>query len=193
MNTTQSWCLDTVTGWGESLRIRSRRGPTSKRQARAAGGRIFHHAGLAFCCRSRLGSNVRPHNPLPVAGSAPRTANAKNSAGSALPLREHNSQKPVLARTALANVRDGCSRLGFHVCASRLLAGAFRLLASVSSWNHRPSMVSPSFSGVQGGGMVSASAAPATARFGGLKMAALWPVMNQLALGWVRPNPILLV
>ena len=45
------WCLTP----------RSRRGPTSKRQARAAGGRIFHRAGLAFCCRSRLSSNVRPH------------------------------------------------------------------------------------------------------------------------------------
>ena len=45
------WCLTR----------RSRRGPTSKRQARAAGGRIFHRAGLAFCCRSRLSSNVRPH------------------------------------------------------------------------------------------------------------------------------------
>ena len=99
------------------------------------------------------------------------------------------AQKPVLARTALANVRAGCSSLGFHVCASWQLAGASRLLASVSSWNHRPSMVSPSFSGVQGSGMVSASAAQATARLGGLKMAALWPVMNQVALGRVRPNP----
>ena len=100
------------------------------------------------------------------------------------------AQKPVLARAALADVRAGCSRLGFHVCASRQLSGAFRLLASISSSNHRPSMVSPSFSGVQGGGIVSASAAPVTARFGGLKMAALWPVMNQVALGRVRPNPL---
>ena len=46
------WCLTP----------RSRRGPTSKHQARAAGGRIFHRAGLAFCCRPRLSSNVRPHN-----------------------------------------------------------------------------------------------------------------------------------
>ena len=112
------------------------------------------------------------------------------------------AQKPVLPRTALANVRAACSRLCFHVCASRLLDGAFRLLASVSSWafrllasvsswNHRPSMVSPSFSWVQGGGMVNASATPATARFGGMKLAALWPLMNQLALGRVRPNPSL--
>ena len=41
------------------LTPRSRRGPTSKRQARAVGWRIFHRAGLAFCCRSRLSSNVR--------------------------------------------------------------------------------------------------------------------------------------
>ena len=99
------------------------------------------------------------------------------------------AQRPVLARTALADVRAGCSRFGFHVCASQQLPGAFRLLASVSSWNHRPSMVSPSFSSVQGGGMVSTSAAPSTARFGGLNVEALWPVMNQLALGRVRPNP----
>ena len=43
------------------LTPRSRRGPTSKRQARAAGGRIFHRAGLAFCCWPRLSSNVRQH------------------------------------------------------------------------------------------------------------------------------------
>ena len=43
------------------LTPRSRRGPTSTRQARAVGWRIFHHAGLAICCQSRLSSNVRPH------------------------------------------------------------------------------------------------------------------------------------
>ena len=43
------------------LTPRSRRGPTSKRQARAVGWRIFHRTGLAFCCRSRLSSNVRHH------------------------------------------------------------------------------------------------------------------------------------
>ena len=29
------------------------------------GWRIFHHAGLAFCCRSRLSSNVRHHKDTP--------------------------------------------------------------------------------------------------------------------------------
>ena len=43
------------------LTTRSRRGPTSKRQARAAAQAIIRSAGLAFCCRSRLSSNVRPH------------------------------------------------------------------------------------------------------------------------------------
>ena len=153
------------------------------------GGRIFHRAGLAFCCRSRLSSNVRPHTnrfrwlaqhrKQPI----PRTVKIQLSRSG-----NPTAQKPALARTVLAEVRAS-SRLGFHVFASRQLAGAVRLLASVSSWNHRPSMVSPSFSSVQGGGMVSTSAAPATARFGGLKMAALWPVMIQLALGRVRPNP----
>ena len=153
---------------------------------------IFARPGLASCRCRPLSSNVRPHTnryrwlaqhreqPMP------RTVHVQLSR-----FGNTTAQKPVLPRTALANVRAGCSRLCFHACASRLLAGAFRLLASVSSWNHRPSMVSPSFSGVQGGRMVSASAAPAPARFGGLKMAALWPVMNQLALGRVRPNPSL--
>ena len=52
------------------LTPRSRRGPTSKRQARAVGWRNFHHAGLAFCCRSRLSSNVRPRMPT-LTGSPP--------------------------------------------------------------------------------------------------------------------------
>ena len=62
------------------LTPRSRRGPTSKRQARAVGWRIFHHAGLAFCCRSRLSSNVRHHTTKPVAspaGSAARSAESQ--------------------------------------------------------------------------------------------------------------------
>ena len=32
---------------------------------RAVGWRIFHRAGLAFCCRSRLSSNVRRHRAAP--------------------------------------------------------------------------------------------------------------------------------
>ena len=44
------------------LTPRSRRGPTSKRQAREAAQAIIRIAGLAFCCRSHLSSNVRPHN-----------------------------------------------------------------------------------------------------------------------------------
>ena len=67
------WCLTP----------RSRRGPTSKRQARAVGWRIFHHAGLAFCCWSRLSSNVRHHkNHLlrPACSvQSPRTHAAKSS------------------------------------------------------------------------------------------------------------------
>ena len=45
------WCLTP----------RSRRGPTSKHQAREAAQAIIRIAGLAFCCRSRLSSNVRHH------------------------------------------------------------------------------------------------------------------------------------
>ena len=48
------------------LTPRSRRGPTSKRQARAAGWRIFHRTGLAFRCRSRLSSNVRQRRKCPA-------------------------------------------------------------------------------------------------------------------------------
>ena len=173
------------------LTPRSRRGPTAGHQGPVGGTRyIFANRALASCRWSRLSSNVRPHTnryrwlaqhrEQPV----PRTVQVQLSR-----FGNVTAKTPVLARTALANVRAGSPSLGFYMCASRQLAGAVRLLASVSSWNHRPSMVSPSFSGVQGGGIVSASAAPATARFGGLKMAALWPVMNQFALGRVRPNP----
>ena len=45
------WCLTP----------RSRLGPTSKHQAREAAQAIIRIAGLAFCCRSRLSSNVRRH------------------------------------------------------------------------------------------------------------------------------------
>ena len=174
------------------LTPRSSRAPTACHAGPASGTRyIFAVRARASHRWCRLNSNVRPHTnryrwlaqhreqPMP------RTVQVQN-----FRFGNATTQRPVLARTALGNVRAGCSRLGFHVCASRQLAGAFRPRASVSSWNHRPSMVSPSFSGVQGGGIVSASAAPVTARFGGLKMAALWPVMNQVALGRVRPNPL---
>ena len=141
-------------------------------------------------CRCRLNSNVRPHtNRYRWLAQHREQSMPKTVQVQLFRLGNATAQTFVLACAALANIRAGCSRLGFHVCASRQLAGAFRLLAPVSSWNHRPSMVSPSFSSVQGGGMVSTLAVPATARFGGLKMAALWPVMNQAALGRVRPNP----
>ena len=67
------------------LTPRSRRGPTSKPQARAVGGRIFHRAGLAFCCRPRLSSNVRHHKTKPVAspaGSAAHSAEDQTAANS---------------------------------------------------------------------------------------------------------------
>ena len=70
------------------LTPRSRRGPTSKRQARAVGGRIFHCAGLAFCCRSRLSSNVRQHTGHAVA------APAVSAAQSAVSLNSHDAAKP---------------------------------------------------------------------------------------------------
>ena len=38
------------------------------------GWRIFHHAGLAFCCRSRLSSNVRPRNGAMVAARSATNA-----------------------------------------------------------------------------------------------------------------------
>ena len=151
---------------------------------------ILSARALASCRRRPLSSNVRPHTnryrwlaqhreqPMP------RTVQVQLSRSG-----NTTAPKPVLGSTALANARACGSRLGFHVCASRQLARAFRLPASVSSWNHRPSMVSPSFSSVQGGGTVSTSAAAAPASLGGFKVATLWPVMSQLALGRVRPNP----
>ena len=71
---------------------RSRRGPTSKRQARAVGWRIFHHAGLAFCCRSRLSSNVRQHKTRPVASPA---GSAARSAESQAATARHSREQPA--------------------------------------------------------------------------------------------------
>ena len=55
-------------GWASSakrcLTPPSSRAPTAKRQARAAVQRIICSAGLAFYCRCRLMSNVRPHNSV---------------------------------------------------------------------------------------------------------------------------------
>ena len=48
---------------GRGLTLRSRRGPTASRQARATGrGYIIRGPGLASYRRSRLNSNVRPRN-----------------------------------------------------------------------------------------------------------------------------------
>ena len=57
----RTFCWSTARSILWCLTFELRRGPTSKRQARAVGGRIFHRTGLAFCCRSRLSSNVRHH------------------------------------------------------------------------------------------------------------------------------------
>jgi len=51
-------------GTERGLTPRSRRGPTASHQARATGTQyIIRGPGLAACRRSRLNSNVRPHNP----------------------------------------------------------------------------------------------------------------------------------
>ena len=172
------------------LTPRSRRGPTSKRQARKVGWRIFHHAGLAFCCRSRLSSNVRPHTnryrwptqhreqPMPKTMEVPLSRFGHTTA-----------QRPLLGRTGRLDEEHRCSSLGFQLGASRQLAGAFCLLASVSSLSHRPRKVLPSFSSEQGGETVSASAAPAMVRSGGLNKASSCSVMSAIALAPVRPNP----
>ena len=65
------------------LTPRSRRGPTSKPQARAVGWRILHRAGLAFCCRSRLSSNVRPQHTSLAKSVALRMHRFRASANSA--------------------------------------------------------------------------------------------------------------
>ena len=99
------------------------------------------------------------------------------------------SQEPLLGRTECLNKGHRGSSLGFHVCASRQLVGAFRLFASVSSLNHRPRKVALLFSSVLGGGTVNASAARAMARFGSLNKASSGSVMSAIALAPVRPNP----
>ena len=74
------------------LTPRSRRGPTSKPQARAVGWRILHRAGLAFCCRSRLSSNVRHHKKRPVASPA---ESAARSAGNKAATARHSREQPA--------------------------------------------------------------------------------------------------
>ena len=59
--------------------------------------RIFHCAGLAFCCRSRLSSNVRHHKMKSVAspaGSAARSA--ETQAATARHSREQPSPSPLV-------------------------------------------------------------------------------------------------
>ena len=56
------------------------------------GWRIFHHAGLAFCCRSRLSSNVRQHKTRPVASPA---GSAARSAESQAATVRHSREQPA--------------------------------------------------------------------------------------------------
>ena len=76
------------------LTPRSRRGPTSKRQAREAAQAIIRIAGLAFCCRSRLSSNVRHHNMKSVA--SPARSAARSAESQAATVRHSREQSAPL-------------------------------------------------------------------------------------------------
>ena len=119
------WCLT----------HRSRRGPTSKCQARAVGWRIFHRAGLALCCRSRLSSNVRHHKTKIVATLAAHAAqSAESQAANAQLHRERATVLDPSARsrqiTSEALVRLTKTQIKYeanHVSASRELAVVSRV------------------------------------------------------------------
>ena len=89
------------------------------------GWRIFHRAGLAFCCRSRLSSNVRPHTNRYRWPSQHREQSMPKTVPVQLSRFGHRtSQEPLLGRTECLNKWLRGSSLGFHVCASREAAGA---------------------------------------------------------------------
>ena len=98
-----------------SLTPRSRRGPTSKRQARAVGWRIFHHAGLAFCCRSRLSSNVRHHKMRCVPSAAQN---------SRMQSRPHSSHPSLAATGEVSRLRHNVlvARYRSKDCSKKLRA-----------------------------------------------------------------------
>ena len=62
------------------------------------GGRIFHRTGLAFCCRSRLSSNVRHHKTKIVATRAARAAQSAESQAANAQL--HRERATVLGPSA---------------------------------------------------------------------------------------------
>ena len=115
MNTTQSWCLATVTGWGESLRIRSTGEPTAHHQGPVGGTRyIFANWALASHRRLPVTSNVRPLK-LQVASHS-KLAHAPFSRGK-------NNMSVVAVFPQIVAVRANASRsvsvrvhqLGFEV------------------------------------------------------------------------------
>ena len=58
--------------------------------------RIFHHAGLAFCCRSRLSSNVR-HHKMDCVPSAAQNSRMRS--------RPHSSHPRLVAASKVSRLR----------------------------------------------------------------------------------------
>ena len=83
------------------LTPRSRRGPTSKPQARAVGWRILHRTGLGFCCWSRLSSNVR-HHKMRCVPSAAQNSRMHSRPHSSHPSGAATGEVPGLRRNMLA-------------------------------------------------------------------------------------------
>ena len=101
------------------LTPRSRRGPTSKPQARAVGWRIFHRAGLGFCCRSRLSSNVRHHKMRRALAASP---NSRIPLGPGLSPPAFSTQSPDLQHRHRLEVDRRHSReTGRNVACIKLL------------------------------------------------------------------------
>jgi hypothetical protein len=104
----------------------SSRGPTAKHQARATVQFIICSAGLAFCCRSRLSSNVRPrekHQLMRLLAPSPALMNAS--------LRPQGLRRRAAAATFTGSSVGSLSqaqtpRFGRPQWSSRLSEGASR-------------------------------------------------------------------
>ena len=96
------------------------------------GWRIFHRAGLAFCCRSRLSSNVRHHKLKPVpspAGSAARSAEhqaatARHSREQPTPLVHWHGSGQNQTKQCAPGLKQQVNILSSQVSASRQAAVA---------------------------------------------------------------------
>ena len=96
------------------------------------GSRIFHRTGLAFCCWSRLSSNVRHHKARPVASPAgsparsaeSQTATARHSRVQLAPLVHLLGIRQSRAKRCPPDTKQQVTLPSFQISASREAAGA---------------------------------------------------------------------